>query len=283
MTASPRVRVAVYLLLTFAFSNIFYVLCARYGMKALYVYGLMWCPGVSALLVTFVTDRKFKEFGWRLGHVKYLLAGWWVPMAYAWPAYLLVWTTGLGGFPKDQLLNKVSGLMHLSGSSRPTTLFLLYAATATVGVLVSCLSAAGEEIGWRGFLVPELMKFNSFTATALISGIIWSLWHVPLILWSNYNSGTPAWYGISCFAIMVISISFLFAWLRMRSGSLWPAVLLHAAHNAIIQSYLDALTVNRGHTNWFIGEFGCALLPFVIFAAWVVWRWRGEVERGVVR
>jgi membrane protease YdiL (CAAX protease family) len=151
---------------------------------------------------------------------------------------------------------------------------------ATLAVLFSCLSAAGEEIGWRGFLVPELMKFNSFTRTALISGVVWSAWHLPLILWSGYNSGTPSWYAVSCFAVMVISISFVFAWLRLKSGSVWPAVLLHASHNAIIQIYLDGLTVSRGPTNYLIGEFGCAMSPLTIFFAWIVWRRRAEVERG---
>jgi membrane protease YdiL (CAAX protease family) len=77
---------------------------------------------------------------------------------------------------------------------------------------------------------------------------------------------------------MVLSISFVFAWIRMRSASLWPAVLLHATHNAVIQQFLDPMTVDRGHTNYFIGEFGCAMLPFVIFAAWWVWKHRGEVD-----
>jgi len=50
---------------------------------------------------------------------------------------------------------------------------------ATLGVLISCLTALGEEIGWRGFLVPQLASVTSFTKTALISGLIWAVWHYP--------------------------------------------------------------------------------------------------------
>jgi len=165
-------------------------------------------------------------------------------------------------------------------ASAPTWVLLItyYVLGSVLAVLFGCLWAAGEEIGWRGFLVPELMKFNSFTRTSIISGVIWSVWHVPLIIWSDYNSRTPRWYAVTCFAVMTISISFVFAWIRLKSGTVWPAVLLHASHNAIIQGYLDPLTINRGRTNYFVGEFGCAMLPLVIFCGWMAWRRRDQVE-----
>jgi len=278
MAAGPRLRVFTYLVLTFAFSSIFYVLCLRRGMKQAYISGLMWCPAVAGLLSAVLTKRPFREFGWRLGKPRYLLAGWSLPMAYSWPAYLLVWATGLGGFPREQAVLKMRSLLHLA--SAPTWMLLLavYLIGSVLGVLFSCLSAAGEEIGWRGFLVPELLKFNTFTRTALISGVIWGAWHVPLIVWSDYNSGTPAWYALTCFSTMIISASFLFAWIRLRSGSVWPAVLLHASHNAIIQGYLNPLTVDLGRTKYLTGEFGCAMVPFIILCAWIVWRRRAQVE-----
>lgn len=279
MSSNPRARVIIYLVLTLAFSSVFYTLCIRHGMKDSYTFGLMWSPAAAGILTTLLTKRSFREFGWRLGKPRYLLAGWWVPMAYSVPAYLLVWISGLGGFPNHETIATFLKFMHIKSAPDWLALIVAYAVVATVGVLFSCLSAAGEEIGWRGFLVPELMKFNSFTRTSLIVGVIWSAWHVPLIVWSGYNSGTPSWYAVSCFAIMVISITFVFAWMRMKSASLWPAVLLHASHNAIIQGYLDAFTVNRGHTNYFTGEFGCAMLPFTIIAAWMVWRRRAEVAQ----
>jgi len=278
MPSSPRFRVLAYIIFVFAFSSIFYTLCIRHGMKEAYVYGLMWCPAAAGLLTTLLTKRSFREFGWRLGKPKYLLAGWWISMAYSWPAYLVVWGTGLGGFPNQQVVGQFREFLHMPSTPTWIVLVVSYVLVATAAALLGCLSAGGEEIGWRGFLVPELMKFNSFTRTSIITGIIWSVWHVPLILWSDYHSKTPSWYAVTCFAVMVISISFVFAWLRMKSGSVWPAVLLHATHNAVIQAYLDALTVDRGRTSYLIGEFGCAMLPLTILAAWIVWKRRAEVE-----
>lgn len=57
-------------------------------------------------------------------------------------------------------------------------------------------------------------------------------------------------------------------------------MLLHASHNAIIQGYLDPLTVDRGQTRYFTGEFGCAMLPLVILCAWMAWKGSGKVEPG---
>jgi len=64
-----------------------------------------------------------------------------------------------------------------------------------------------EEIGWRGFLVPELFKTMGFTSAALFSGVVWACWHYPLLIWGDYNSGTPTWYGLTCFTVLVVSIS----------------------------------------------------------------------------
>ena len=86
-----------------------------------------------------------------------------------------------------------------------------------------------------------------FSRAALVSGIIWLVWHLPLVLLADYNNGmTPIGYAVVCFGIMVIGISFPFAWLRLKSGSLWPAVILHAAHNALIQGLFDPMTQNTG-------------------------------------
>ena len=149
--------------------------------------------------------------------------------------------------------------------------------TGTYGMLRSVSSALGEEIGWRGFLVPELRKTISFTATSLISGIIWSLWHYPILIYGDYNAGTPTWYGLTCFTVMVISISFVFAWMRLKSGSLWTGAILHGSHNLYIQGIFTPLTRNTGKTAWFIDEFGCVLPLVAIVFAIYFWSKRREL------
>ena len=138
-------------------------------------------------------------------------------------------------------------------------------------------TALGEEIGWRGFLVPELYKTMGYTNTALFSGIVWSLWHYPILIFADYNSGTATWYALACFTVMVIAISFVFAWLRLKSGSLWTGALLHASHNLYVQTIFTPLTKNTGKTAWYIDEFGAVLpLVAVVFAIYF-WNRRNEI------
>jgi membrane protease YdiL (CAAX protease family) len=169
--------------------------------------------------------------------------------------------------------------MHLGGP--PWISFVLgIVLIGAYGLVRSVSSALGEEIGWRGFLVPELSKTTSFTATSLISGAVWSLWHYPILIYGDYNAGTPTWYGLACFTVMVIAISFVFAWMRLKSGSLWTGAILHGSHNLYIQGIFTPLTRNTGKTAWFIDEFGC-VLPLVAMAfAIYFWSKRGELPAG---
>lgn len=79
--------------------------------------------------------------------------------------------------------------------------------------------SSGHATRWRGFLVPQLAKVTSYPRVALISGVIWALCYYPIIVFADYHGGGPLWYSIACFTAMVLGISFLFTWMRLRSGS----------------------------------------------------------------
>jgi CAAX protease family protein len=280
ISPDSRKALATYLVLTFALSSIFYFLVIRAGHLAaaggMYVTGLMWCPGIAAMLTCVIAGRPIASLGWRWGRWRYQVASYLIPPGYATVTYGIIWATGLGGFYDSAF---VSHLMLRFGSATPGSAIALYLLFAgTIGMVFSCITALGEEIGWRGFLVPELAKHRSFTATALIAGAIWSVWHYPVLLFADYNAGTEPWYGLACFTIMVFGISFLFAWMRLKSGSLWTGVLLHASHNLFIQSFFDPITRNTGRTRYFIGEFGAGLAIASLVVGAYFWSRRNEVE-----
>ena len=150
----------------------------------------------------------------------------------------------------------------------------------TLGAVKSLMSATGEEIGWRGLLVPELAKVTSFRNTALISGLVWASWHMPLIIGADYRgAGTPLIYSIICFAAMAVALSFIMAWLVLKSGSFWPAALFHAMHNLWIQAVFDGATVANPSTGWWTGEFGAGLAITGAIAAYLLIRTAGEPGR----
>ncbi|MFO7827983.1 MAG: type II CAAX endopeptidase family protein [Bacteroidales bacterium] len=89
----------------------------------------------------------------------------------------------------------------------------------------------GEEIGWRGFLQPQLQKkYNPFLTTLIIA-VIWFLWHIPLF-W--LEGAAQAGESIPLFAVTVFTMTFLFTWLYIQSnGSLLLAILFHTSINFI--------------------------------------------------
>ena len=127
--------------------------------------------------------------------------------------------------------------------------------------------------------MPELAKQMSFAKLSLLSGIIWAAWHSPILLFADYNAGTNRWYGLACFALMVVCQCFVFAWLRLKSGSLWPAAVLHASHNLFVQSIFDGLMRDTGRTRWYTSEFGVALALTSVAIAVYFWTRRAEVSR----
>lgn len=266
-TAADRRAITMYLALTLGLSAVFWTLIIRAGTLevkgGLYVALLMWCPGVAGLVTQLICHGTLRGLGWGWGSTKDQLTSYLLPVLYGGLVYGVVWATGLGFFDEAQL--------PAGGPVR----FL--AIVGTAGFLQSLIFATGEEIGWRGFLVPHLSRVTNFRNTALISGAIWSVWHWPVLLFADYNAGTNAWFALACFNVMVIAISFVLAWLRLHSGSLWTGAILHGSHNLWIQSVFDRVTGDTGPTEWIIGEFGVGLAVALTLFGWLAWRKRHEV------
>ena len=278
--ARSRLQVLTYLITVFAFSSFFYFLILHSGSlgngRGLYVLGLMWCPALAGMLTLRLNGRNLSDLGWKWGETQYQVRSWYIPILYASIAYAIVWIFHFGAFGNPEYYDSLTKTMHLGGSPW-ISIVMGIALTGTYGMIRSVSSALGEEIGWRGFLVPELSKTTSFTATSLISGMVWSLWHYPILIYGGYNAGTLTWYGLTCFTVMVISISFVFAWMRLKSGSLWTGAILHGSHNLYIQGIFTPLTRNTGKTAWFIDEFGCVLPLVAIAFAFYFWSKRRDL------
>ena len=112
----------------------------------------------------------------------------------------------------------------------------------------------------------------------LTSGLIWGLWHVPLILGGVYLAGPPPVLSAVLFMVVATAFSFVFARLRLETGSVWPAIALHAAWNAIIQVAFDPASTGAGATLW-VGESGILVALTMIFAAVIFSRGRWTIRR----
>jgi membrane protease YdiL (CAAX protease family) len=287
LPANDRRAVPAYLLCTLCLSSIFYFLIATSntggGQWVDYIGCLMWCPTLGALLACKYLGRSVSTVAWRWGQTRYQVAGYLIPFGYASLIYAFVWTTGLGGFYNKGFVDLVAKDIGFGPLPQWATITFYFFFTATIAVIKNLATVLGEEIGWRGFLVPELAKRHGFLATSLISGIIWALWHYPILLLGSYHSVTPVWYYLPLFTVTVTTINFLWTWMRLKSGSIWPCVFLHAAHNTFFQKFFDPLTVYNSKTPYVAGEFGAALTVVSILIAVYYWRRRGEVEASPLR
>ena len=275
-------KIVCFYALTMLFSLSFGAFILRSGKldagNLLYVTGVMWSPGLAAFATKKVFGENIRDLPWRWPATRWTWLAYLIPIGYALPVYLVVWLTGLGAFDLS-ILPKIAtdfGWKHLPPAP---TLFLFVLITATLGMVGKVSRALGEEIGWRGFLVPELSKVVGFPGIGLISGLMWAVYHYPALLFADYNAGAPAWYSLTCFTIMAVSGSFVMAWLTLRARSLWPAAILHASHNLFIQSILTPLTKDTGPTKFIIDEFGIGLVVTTTIAGVFVWAVFGRGSR----
>ena len=89
--------------------------------------------------------------------------------------------------------------------------------------------AFGEELGWRGFAYPRMVKLMSPFKTTLLLGALWSLWHLPLFFMENTVQSNLPMYQ---FMLQNTLITFIYTWLYQKSkGSLWLIIYLHAIAN----------------------------------------------------
>jgi uncharacterized protein len=278
-------QIVTFLFLVFLFSSLPYFLMIHSGHigagNGLVVRLVMWCPAAAALATCALFRIDVRTLGWSWRPVRFEALGYVLPLLYAVPVYVIVWIAIPGSFELAAFEKAVAESLSMPSSPHVATFGLMIPMLATVGVIGSVANALGEEIGWRGFLLPRLTGQFGFTFGCVVSGLIWAVWHYPGLLWSDYNAGTNPVYALTCFTLMVIGNAFIMGWLRLKSGSLWPCALLHASHNLFIQAILDRITAPVGRTLYYTTEFGCGLVLAVGATAVYFWTRRGELDNPI--
>jgi membrane protease YdiL (CAAX protease family) len=270
-------KIITFLLLTFGITALFDIpavlLKVSDDADTLFTTASMWCPAIAVVLTKWIYKENIRDLNWKWPKTKYIVSAFAIPVLYGLVTYLIIWTTGWGSFYNTQFVNEVASSYGIPSLSPGLIIFIFVVMKGIFGMFKSCSNALGEEIGWRGFLVPELFKKYGYIKTSLFTGVIWAVWHYTSLIFGNYNNDTPTWYGLICFTVMIIAFSFILTWFTIKSGSLFPAMVLHAAHNLYIQRIFTPLTMGNEKTPWFIDEFG-AVLPVVavVFAIYFIYR-----------
>jgi uncharacterized protein len=272
-SAGSTKKIATFLILTVAISLPFWLITIATEELAS---PLLFAPMLAAMITRYIYQRNVRDLGWRLmkteshprwwqwANVRYLALGYVLPPAIGGVVYGFTWIVVSGSFSTDDGVKDVM----IAGLSTATALVLF------LGVL-----SIGEEIGWRGFLFPELANRFNFLTASVVGGVVWGLWHYPLIIFASdvFDFGAlPLYFALPMFTLTFIPVTAVMGWLQLKTGSVWPAVLMHGSHNAITLSFFNELTSESGAAPYIAGEVGVGLL-----AAWgavVLFVWRRQLK-----
>jgi uncharacterized protein len=228
-------------------------------------------PTVAALIMLLVITRDgYTKEGWKsLGLHRLGLNVWWiafgVTLLVTVAASAVVWVTPLASFtmPEGGILNAVINFL--------------------IGFVILVIAfAIGEEIGMRGYLQPHLMSLGR-TRALLVVGLVWATWHMPLYYFmaklfpvGNVLLFLPLFYGT------IIAASFFFGYMRIYTGSIWPATIAHAVHNAAWDSLgVFTLTSYPVLVNlYLVGDYGILILIGVALGAiWLSYYLKSGMDR----
>jgi membrane protease YdiL (CAAX protease family) len=226
----------------------------------------MWVPTFAALVTArFVTHEKPGIGNFRLGSWKpYVGAALVLPLAFA-VIYGVTWMLGLATL--DLKLEQFRAMFIDAGMDLPAIpdpalpiLGILFA-SLVIGPFVNGFIALGEEIGWRGYLLPRLMPLGKVKAY-ILSGLVWGLWHTPLVLIGFTYSNQPI-LGSLMFIAMTTALGVYINELTIQNNS---CILAGWAHGIFNAQKLGVWSLIFPGVNPLIGGYAGIIGVIVLFA-----------------
>ena len=227
-----------------------------FGMFTLW----MTTPAVATLIMMLVVTRDgYSREGWKsLGLHRPGLNVWWIAFGVSFvvtvAATAAVWATPLAAFvvPEYGIVSTVIDFFFVLVVFTPTFI-------------------QAEEIGIRGYLLPKLLPLG-VTGALLLSGLVWAAWHLVLFYLTPLFPTGNALVFVPLVVGTIVAASFLFGYLRIHTGSVWPGSIAHAVHNSLVDTLL-VLTATSSPVLvnlYLVGDNGVLIVATTaIGAAWV--------------
>ncbi len=251
-------RIILYLALIYSFLFIGWLSILAFSNAYIIVWGLF---SIFPIIATIITKKITKDqFPWLLkpnfkkNRKIYLFSAFAPGLAIfigAMAFYLL--------FPNDLDFSGRYIVENYSQYGAPAALHLTIGNIVTIGIGAIIISpfilpvhifALGEEIGWRGYLLPLLLQITSTKKAVLLHGFLWGIAHAALIYFGfNYSMdywGAP-YSGMIMMIFVCVVLGIWLAYVTIKSGSIIPATILHGASNVIgeLPIMVSLLSVSR--------------------------------------
>ncbi len=211
---------------------------------------LMWIPGLVGLACSKAFGYNLHDIGFKQPAPRFLVLAYLVPAAAAILILLISILIGTGQFEP--------------GGAKQIVNRLIFA--PTLGVVVSLITALGEEIGWRGFLYSRIHEWDLEHPNFVI-GIISAAWHWPLLLFTDYSASPYPIVSALLFTISITAFSIFLGQLRRISRSIWAPALAHAVHITWVQGICPGLYQAGALDPFFGGESGVILAVLYLLLA----------------
>jgi membrane protease YdiL (CAAX protease family) len=220
---------------------------------------LAFAPAIAALIVRrWITREGFRDAGLAL-HFKrnwsYYLVAWFLPTVVMLVVVGLAAILRLAPVNVSLLRALLPGVHLPEWSSLPLVMGI---------AIVMAPVFWGEEFGWRSYLQLRLWPHRPLLS-ALVTGLVWASWHYPL-LFLGYLTYANMLLGFLAYTSYTVLLAVVVAWLRLRTGSIWPSCLAHAGWNMIFGTLSGVLlaTVDTALVEVL------SLIPLAMFCAWIL-------------
>ncbi|MBB3131860.1 membrane protease YdiL (CAAX protease family) [Paenibacillus rhizosphaerae] len=188
--------------------------------------------------------------------------------------FLAAWAFGIVQLPSAEFLSQGTARFTVSEYAW----YITKSSWAPQMLISMLIFSFGEEIGWRGYLQPKLTEAYGIRKSILITAAVWACFHYPFYL-NQYNTDGNVWISLVLFTVMIFPLSVYMGWVRWRSRSIWPAVLIHMVIN-LSRSWLEQLFFDKA-TGWsyVAGESGIITIAVWAACAAVIWIRLGKRAR----
>ncbi len=231
--------------------------------------GVMFIPAISALVVRLFVERQgFADAGLRWGKGRYYLVAWLLPVTFGAAAMGLAIWLRQAEFDPYMIETMVRMKIRFGGMDLPFERMRAYfiLGSLTQSVILNMIPCLGEEFGWRGYLLMRLLPLGRLRAM-VVTGAIWGSWHAPIIL-QGHNFPQHPVVGVPLMIEFCIFFGIVLGWLRLASGSVFPAALAHASTNGPGSTPLVFLRGRSDLTTGLSGLLGqLVILVFVLVLA----------------
>lgn len=240
-------KFTIYIIGAFAIAWVLQIAASYFALKgSLLVFQILLSISMFApFTATLIAKVPLRGMGWMpkfKGNILYMIAAWFGPAvltALGAVLYYVVFPDRFdvtGAYLTATYGEELVQQLTAAGLTVPLYAMVAIIQSVTYAPVFNGLIALGEEVGWRGVMYPMLRDKLGKTKGRILGGVIWGVWHWPVMILAGYEYGLSYWgapfLGMALFCLCTISMGILLDALYEKTKCIWVPAVMHGAFNA---------------------------------------------------